>query len=105
MSFKIIQGGGESPEKTKLKSESKSEQLKLFVAHMRGLENSIASIKFMAQKIEWDELDSMLDVCHKQVIDALSFVKNSTKSKIEKINKFNNKKKVQLKLIPSNDKE
>jgi len=83
MTFKIIDGGcNETPEEKKKNIVNKIEQLKVFVNHMRALENSIASIKSMATKIEWDELDKRLTSCHDQVLDTLAYVKKSSKGKI-----------------------
>ncbi len=82
MSFKIIDGGrSETPNQSKENLTNKIEQLKVFVAHMRSLERTIASIKTMAVKIEWTDLDKRLTSCHDQILDTLSYVKKSTKGK------------------------
>jgi hypothetical protein len=82
MTFEIIDGGNnKSPKQTKSTLVSKSEQLKIFVSHMRTLEMSIASVKTMALKIEWDELDKRLTACHDQIMDTLKYVKKSSKDK------------------------
>ena len=75
MSLKIIQGGN-------INLEMQSEQLKMFVSHMRSLESNIASIAAMASKMEWKELNLKLIACHDQILDTLSYVKNSSKSKL-----------------------
>ena len=83
MSFKIIDGGSDdTPKEKKKQIIDKIEQLKLFVSHMRALENTISSIKTVAAKMEWNELNLKLTSCHDQILDTLSFVKNSTKGKI-----------------------
>ena len=79
MELKVLDGKKEPIEIRKKKLMKKVEQLKYFVSHMRTLETSIASIKVMASKIEWVELDERLSECHKNILDTLSFVKNSTK--------------------------
>jgi len=99
MSFKIIDGGSDETPKDKKKTIiNKVEQLKVFVSHMRALENTISSIKTVAVKLEWYELDKRLTSCHDQVLDTLSFVKNSTKGKIIERDKPN-KPKDFLKLL------
>lgn len=83
MSFKIIDGGADETPKEKKKNIAKRvEQLKIFVTHMRALENTITSIKNVAVKMEWHDLDKKLTSCHDQILDTLAFVKNSTKGKM-----------------------
>jgi len=83
MSFEIIDGGmNDTPKDKKKKLVNKVEQLKVFVSHMRALENTISSIKTVAAKMEWHELNKKLTSCHDQVLDTLAYVKNSTKGKI-----------------------
>ena len=79
MELKVLDGKKDPPEIRKKQLMKKIEQLKYFVSHMRTLETSIASIKVMTSKIEWVELDEKLAECHKNILDTLSFVKNSTK--------------------------
>lgn len=93
MSFKIIDGGNDKTPKENI------EQLKVFVSHMRALENSISSIKTLAADIKWDELNIKLTSCHDQILDTLAYVKNSTKTKIEEKNTNNKKPKNYLKLL------
>ncbi len=96
--FEIIDGGTDlTPELKKKQDNHKFEQLKVFVAHMRTLENSISTIQTMAGKIKWHELDSRLVSCHNQILDTLSFVKNS--SNMKKIEAKKKPTKNHLKLI------
>jgi len=82
MTFKVIQGGSKSPNEIKKEVSNKAEQLKIFVSHMRTLESSISGVRSIASKVGWTELDARLIVCHKTIVDTLSFVKNSTKAKM-----------------------
>ncbi len=82
MVFKVIHGKRKSREGQKKIADTKAEQLKYFVSHMRTLEGSISSIKTMAVKLEWDELNKRLISCHKHILDTLSYVKRET-SKVE----------------------
>ena len=100
MTFEIIDGGQtDSPTKVKTKLNSKIEQLKIFVSHMRALENSIASIKTMALKIEWKDLDKRLTSCHDQILDTLAYVKKSTSDKKQDKIKLDKPKKNHLKIV------
>jgi len=99
MSFKIIDGGSnKSPTEKKKQIVNKVEQLKVFVSHMRALENTISSIKTVAAKMEWNELNLKLTSCHDQVLDTLAYVKHSTKGKIVERDKPNKPKNF-LKLL------
>jgi hypothetical protein len=100
MSFEIIDGGQSKDKKTVI---NKVEQLKLFVSHMRALEGTIASIKTMAVKMEWLDLDKRLTSCHDQILDTLSYVKKSTKE--QKIKNEINSNKNHLKIVSLKDKE
>jgi hypothetical protein len=93
MSFKIIDGGNDKTPKENI------EQLKVFVSHMRALENSISSIKTLASDMKWNELNLKLTSCHDQILDTLAYVKNSTKSKITEVNAASKKPKSHLKLL------
>ena len=100
MTFKIIDGGQtDSPTKVKIKLDNKIEQLKVFVSHMRALENSIASVKTMALKVEWKELDKRLTSCHDQILDTLAYVKKSTSDKKQDKIKLDKPKKNHLKIV------
>jgi len=80
--LKVIKGGAkESPEDIEKKLNERWDQMNGFVSHMRVLENSINNIKNAATKIDWIELDSKLNDCHNQILDTLSYVKNSSKMK------------------------
>jgi len=106
MTFKIIDGGlTDSPTEQKKKLINKVEQLKLFVAHMRTLEKTIAAVKTMAIKIEWDELDKRLTSCHDQILDTLSYVKRSTKEKKQAKMNLDKPKKINLKIVELKDKD
>jgi len=100
MTFEIIDGGQiDSPTKIKTKLDNKIEQLKVFVSHMRALENSIASVKTMALKIEWVDLDKRLTSCHDQILDTLAFVKKSSNDKKQDKINLDKPKKNYLKII------
>lgn len=106
MTFRIIDGGSpESPTQKKKQLSNKVEQLKIFVNHMRALEKSIASIKLMAQKVEWDLLDKRLTSCHDQILDTLSFVKKSTNEKKQDRLNLDKPIKTKLKIVELKDKE
>ena len=106
MTFKIIDGGlTDSPADHKKKIVNKVEQLKLFVAHMRALEKTIAAVKNMAIKIEWDELDKRLTSCHDQILDTLSYVKRSTNKKKQDKLDLDKPKKVNLKIVELKNKD
>lgn len=77
MTFEIIDGGKSKSPKNKSVT-NKTEQLKMFVQHMRSIETSIASVKTMAIKLDWHELNVMLIACHKQIIDTLGYVKKTS---------------------------
>lgn len=107
MTLKKIIGKKESPEIRKKNAEKKIEQLKYFISHMRTIENSISSVKSMAVKLEWDELNLKLISCHKHILDTLSFVKESgklNKLEIQNLNKPKQKTS-HLKIVeqPKND--
>jgi len=94
MSFKIINGGNKSLNENKKDISREVEQLKLFVSHMRAIENSITSVNDMASSLKWPELNVRLIQCKKQILETLAFVRNSTKSKIQQrdnIDKPNNR--------------
>lgn len=106
MVLKTIKGKKESPEIRKKNAEKKIEQMQFFISHMRTLENSIASVKTMAVKLEWDELNRRLLTCHKHVIDTLAFVKQSGKLGQREILELNKPKQKtnHLRIVePSND--
>lgn len=98
MCFEIIDGG---KSKTPVDDQTKNEQLALFVSHMRTLEKTIASVKTLAVKLEWIELDKRLTSCHDQILDTLSFVKKSSKDK--KIKNETKSNKNHLKLLKEDD--
>jgi hypothetical protein len=98
MSFKIIDGGQSDPPKNPV---NKIEQLRLFVSHMRALERTIASIKTVANKMKWTELDKRLTSCHDQILDTLVYVKKTTKDKKVSMNTKPSKK--HLKIITLED--
>jgi len=95
MAFQIIDGGKSKVKDTVKDTVNKEEQLKMFIQHMRTIESSIASVKTMAIKIDWHELNVMLISCHKQILDTLKYVKETgTSSGIK-----TNVKKNHLKII------
>ena len=106
MTFKIIDGGNsDTPAEKKKNINNKIEQLKVFVSHMRALENSISSIKTMASKMKWDGLDKRLTSCHDQILDTLSYVKKSTNNKKQDKLDLDKPKNVKFKLVVLKDKD
>lgn len=93
MVLKKIIGKKESPLLRKKNAVKKVEQLKYFISHMRTLENSISSIKTMAVKLEWDELNIRLISCHKHILDTLAYVKQSGKLNDKELTNLNKPKK------------
>ena len=98
--FEIIDGGiSKTPDEEKKDVGEQIEQLKLFVSHMRQIENSITSVQRIAVGMEWHELNIKLISCHKHILDTLSFVKSSTKMKKIDKEKLTNIKKDHLTIL------
>ena len=98
--FEIIDGGtSNTPDEEKKNTNKQIEQLKLFVSHMREIENSIATVSHIATRMEWHELNIKLISCHKHILDTLSFVKSSTKMKKIDKEKLTNIKKDHLTIL------
>jgi len=75
--FQILNGG--SPRKEGLTEEVAIERLKVFVQHMRAIENSISMVKRMAENMKWNELSKRASDNHKGLLDTLHYVKTHQK--------------------------
>lgn len=97
----IIDGG--SPVKPLVTKKDAADRIKVFVSHLKAIENSVSMVKRMAENMGWPELAKMAGENHKGLLDTLSYVKNYEK-KITS-NLVTEPKKNHLELIHSVDDE
>ncbi len=78
MDMTIIKGGS-SKKKSLITKDDAAEQIKIFVQHLRAIENSVSMVQRMAENLNWPELADMAKENHKGLLNTLKYTKKCEK--------------------------